>query len=114
MATKFRRITLLLMASLPAFAQGTITRTAATVTATSGPLVCKFTHPKNLHVLVSCAVAGTVRRKDDLTPSPASLTGAVGSVGEGNLYVSWIVRQSAPKVFTFEITTNGANSSGTF
>jgi len=106
---------LALLLALPAFAQqGTITRTASTVTATAGPVVCKFTHPKNTHVLLNCTVAGTVRRKDDMTPSPASLTGAVGSVTEGNASVAWSVQQSVPGTFTFDIQANGTRSFGTF
>lgn len=103
-------------AALPAFGQntGTITRTASTVTATAGSLVCKFTHPKNVHVLVTCSIDRTVVRKDDMTPSQTPLSGAVGSVAEEHSEISWIVRQVKPMVFTYEILASGTRASATF
>ncbi len=105
-----------LVLALSAFAQspGTITRTASTITATAGPVVCKFTHPKNAHVIGTCTVAGTKRRVDDMTPSAASQTAAVGSATEGVNSVAWNVQQPMPGVWTYEIQANGTRSTGTF
>ena len=104
---------------------GKITRTAATVTAVADLLVCKFTHPNNAHVLVSCALNGIVRLKNDLTPSPESdsfMSGKMAdtieipdAVSSGRpVSIEWTIKQIRPSVFSYSIMANGKLAEGTF